>query len=209
MKTFICTLCALVLMVTFPFAAHAAEPGHSMPHGQGKKNDMPRQNMSQGGMGMSQGGMGMMRRHMDSRPYSDKMFLSAMIPHHEGALVMAQAVLKDGEDPRVKKWAEEVIDTQTAEIKDMQEWLDVLGGQEPESADTMRGVMHRMMSSPMNADPDRNFVEMMIVHHVAALEMAIVSLEKSNDQNILELSKAILKVQAEEIYDYRRWLLKK
>lgn len=202
MKSLTIKFCMLALVLTFPLAANAAETGQSMQHGQMIKDGAPQSDGSQAGIDM-------MSRHMNSRHYSDRMFLSAMIPHHEGAIVMAQEVLKNGKDPQVKKWANEVIDAQTSEIKDMQEWLKAMGGQEPESADRMNAAMRHMMSSPMDADPDRNFVEMMIKHHVGALEKATVSLEKSTDQNILKLSKAILETQAGEIYDYKQWLLKK
>ena len=40
--------------------------------------------------------------------YSDKIFLSMMIPHHSGAVAMCNDVLKDGKDPQVKAWAEEM-----------------------------------------------------------------------------------------------------
>lgn len=46
-----------------------------------------------------------------------------MIPHHQGAIDMAEIVLKYGKDPETKKLAEEIIKAQTAEITFMKEWL--------------------------------------------------------------------------------------
>jgi len=46
-----------------------------------------------------------------------------MIPHHEGAVEMARAVIANGTDPKIRAMAEEVIRTQQAEIKTMQTWL--------------------------------------------------------------------------------------
>ena len=46
-----------------------------------------------------------------------------MIAHHEGAIEMAQTELKDGRNPAALKLAQEIIDTQQAEIKQMQALL--------------------------------------------------------------------------------------
>jgi uncharacterized protein (DUF305 family) len=46
-----------------------------------------------------------------------------MIPHHQGAIDMAEIVLKYGKDPETRKLAEEIVKTQTAEIAFMREWL--------------------------------------------------------------------------------------
>ena len=53
----------------------------------------------------------------------DVAFVQAMIPHHQGAIDMARAVLEFGKDDQVKVWANQIISAQQAEIAAMQEWL--------------------------------------------------------------------------------------
>ena len=50
-------------------------------------------------------------------------FLAGMIPHHEGAIVMAQYELKHGKNESMKKLANSIIAEQTREIKLMKELL--------------------------------------------------------------------------------------
>jgi uncharacterized protein (DUF305 family) len=54
-------------------------------------------------------------------------FLLSMIPHHQGAIDMAQIVLEHGSDPEIKALAEEIIAAQEAEIEQMREKLAELG----------------------------------------------------------------------------------
>ena len=53
----------------------------------------------------------------------DQLYLELMIAHHEGAIEMAQTELKEGKNPAALKLAQGVIDTQQAEIKQMQALL--------------------------------------------------------------------------------------
>jgi uncharacterized protein (DUF305 family) len=72
-----------------------------------------------------------MRMHKDmSVVYSgdaDVDFARSMIPHHRGAIDMARIVLQHGQDPDLRKLAQEVISTQEKEIAFLQEWLKARG----------------------------------------------------------------------------------
>lgn len=52
----------------------------------------------------------------------DLRFLNAMIPHHEGAVVMANDALAKSKRPKVQKLAKEIIVSQQAEIDQMKQW---------------------------------------------------------------------------------------
>lgn len=53
----------------------------------------------------------------------DVAFICGMIPHHQGAIAMAQAELKYGDNAEAKRMAEKVIKDQGKEIEEMTAWL--------------------------------------------------------------------------------------
>jgi uncharacterized protein (DUF305 family) len=85
--------------------AYDAKMGHMM--------EMSKDQMS--GMMMSQD-LGAKDANFDLR------FIDAMIPHHEGAVTMAQNAATKSTRPEIKKLAQDIISSQQAEIKQMQQW---------------------------------------------------------------------------------------
>ncbi|RIQ23210.1 DUF305 domain-containing protein [Jiangella rhizosphaerae] len=53
----------------------------------------------------------------------ERMWLTMMIEHHEGAIAMARAQLDDGIDPEARELAEQIVDTQEEEIARMERML--------------------------------------------------------------------------------------
>ena len=51
--------------------------------------------------------------------YSDERFIDAMVPHHEGAVEMAQVALKNAEHPKIKRLIKNIITTQKTEIEEL------------------------------------------------------------------------------------------
>ncbi len=95
----------------------------------GKPTPMP--SMSMGGMpGMEHGSMPGMMSEADMRKLMsaegtafDKMFLTMMISHHEGAIEVAEQETAQGSDPDAKALAEKIIADQQAEITTMKDVL--------------------------------------------------------------------------------------
>jgi uncharacterized protein (DUF305 family) len=52
----------------------------------------------------------------------DLRFINAMIPHHEGAIAMAQDALSKSKRPEIKKLAQNIIASQQKEIDQMKQW---------------------------------------------------------------------------------------
>ncbi|MGI4815480.1 MAG: CopM family metallochaperone [Janthinobacterium lividum] len=52
----------------------------------------------------------------------DQDFVAKMIPHHEGAVGMAEVELKYGKDPALRKLARGIIKAQDSEIAFMKKW---------------------------------------------------------------------------------------
>lgn len=50
-------------------------------------------------------------------------FVLGMIPHHQGAVDMAEIEMRQGKDPAIKKLAAEIIKSQRTEIDMMKKWL--------------------------------------------------------------------------------------
>jgi uncharacterized protein (DUF305 family) len=70
--------------------------------------------------------MNVMHRGMHSGPYTgepDRDFVVMMIPHHQGAIDMAKALLLYGKDEQLKRLAQEIIADQQSEIQLMRLWL--------------------------------------------------------------------------------------
>ncbi len=71
-------------------------------------------------------GMEKMSKDMAAVPMTgntDRDFAAMMIPHHQGAIDMAQAELRQGKDPTMRRLAHDVIAAQKREIAMMQRWL--------------------------------------------------------------------------------------
>lgn len=96
-----------------------------------EKDDMPRtgMHMMPGGHMMADTAMDMMMGDMAANlegktgDVLDETFLKDMIVHHEGAVDMAEAVLRSGKHEELKQMAGNIISAQTAEIAQMKQWL--------------------------------------------------------------------------------------
>jgi uncharacterized protein (DUF305 family) len=141
---------------------------------------------------------------------ADVTFAQGMIPHHEGALTMADVALTRATDPRVIDLAERIKAGQDPEIDLLTGWLeewdqplesDGMGGMD-HGAEDMGGMDMDMGKEDMPAagpDFDRMWLESMIEHHDGAVEMAQTELEAGQNADAIELAQLIVETQTLEI----------
>lgn len=104
--------------------------------------------MSHGSLGLEDSMMGMdgnMSMLESAKPF-DREFIDMMIAHHQGAIRMARIELEGGQDEETLQIAGDVVDAQSREIDEMNEWrTDWYGspspsGGIPDEDETMDGM---------------------------------------------------------------------
>jgi len=88
---------------------------------QGMGHMMPDGTMMGGSMQMEMDGM-MKNLEGKTGDAFDKAFLADMIMHHQGAVDMAEAALKDANHQGIKDLSQRIITAQQEEIQQMQAW---------------------------------------------------------------------------------------
>lgn len=138
----------------------------------------------------------------------DRTFLSMMIPHHQAAVAMSQAVLGT-KDAKVKAWATTIIKDQNREIAQMNTLLKNYGGVDSKMAGMMKSMTGDMVNSVKSAsNKERAYVQGMIGHHADAIDMANLALRKSENLSVLKLARDITRAQAGEIYEFKTYLMR-
>jgi uncharacterized protein (DUF305 family) len=185
------------------------EPGTAEKSGGGMAG-MNHDQMGHGSMGMGSGGMAR-QMVMENGKYSDERFIDAMVPHHQGAIVMAEVALQNAEHEEIKDLSRNIVSTQRAEIEELKSIKKAEFGTSnvpmEMSQEQMRGM--DMMMDPQElarSTPfDGAFIDAMIPHHQSAIEMAKVAYEKSENPRIKKLAENIVSAQQAEIEQMKRW----
>ncbi|QCG95634.1 DUF305 domain-containing protein [Azospirillum sp. TSA2s] len=94
--------------------------GQGMHQGQRAQN-MPKDPASRAYMQSMQNMNRDMRKPMTGD--ADQDFARMMAAHHQGAIDMARVELQYGKDPDLKAMAQKMVDDQTKEVQQLQDWL--------------------------------------------------------------------------------------
>ena len=156
----------------------------------------------------------------------DQQFIDMMVPHHEGAVAMAEIAQVRGEHTEVKQMAEAILTTQREEIDQMKAWRkDWFGSDQTPSMSQMPmvpgmggghaahggGTMTMNMAADIEAlrnapEPfDLAFIEAMIPHHQSAIDAAKAAGTRAERPEIKQLAQEIITAQQREIDQMRQW----
>ena len=150
----------------------------------------------------------------------DLRFIDAMIPHHQGAVEMANVAQEKSKRPEIKKLASEIIKAQDKEITQLKQWRTVWYPGESSTPvaydaktgktvampqEQMQGMMMNMDLGAANSEFDLRFINAMIPHHESAITMAQDALRKSKRPEIKKLAQSIIDSQQAEINQMKQW----
>ncbi|MFI1360407.1 DUF305 domain-containing protein [Streptomyces sp. NPDC020898] len=144
----------------------------------------------------------------------DVSFAQGMIPHHKGALEMAEEAAEKASSAEVKSLAARIEKAQAPEIETMSGWLKTWGEDVPTSTESMPGMesMEGMESMPgmdhgaTGKEFDKNFLTMMIEHHKGAVTMATTEKAKGEYAPATSMADDVIRTQNAEITEMNKLL---
>jgi uncharacterized protein (DUF305 family) len=154
----------------------------------------------------------------------DHDFVAMMVPHHQGAIDMAQAELEYGHNQKLLRIAQEIVVEQLQEIAAMRlaigepaspNWV-TSGASEAQAAPPPKATpgsdaafvsrsnaaMDKMMTDMAvkpTGDADHDFVAMMVPHHQGAIDMAQSELQYGQNPQLKTIAQEIIVDQMQEI----------
>ncbi len=159
---------------------------------------------------------------------ADVDFAQDMIPHHQQALIMSDMALQAASTDELRALAQRIKDAQSPEIEQMTGWLDdwgqvvpdlealghmMMGHGDDDASNDMPGMMTVKQMRQLNqlmVDSDLAFdqmwVEMMILHHEGAIEMAQTQQADGQNEDAVALAEAIEEAQTAEIAEMEQLL---
>ena len=159
---------------------------------------------------------------------SDQRFMVMMVPHHDGAIAMAELALSRARRAEIRELARNIKVSQSRENEQMRRWYKQWygsdlpsweggigwgwhhGGMMGPGAGPGRAGMGPWMGTNLKAlrqaaNFDRAFIEQMIPHHQMGVMMATMELNNSQRPEMRKLAAEMVRVQSEEINKMQSW----
>jgi uncharacterized protein (DUF305 family) len=136
---------------------------------------------------------------------SEHAFLVEMVAHHEEA-IGAAGELARSERPEMRAFGSRIIESQSAQVEQMQDWLDEWYADRPDEVDY--DPMMRDLDDLSGDELDETFLTDMIGHHMAAVMMSqqLLMRDLADHAAVDRLAEDIRDEQSREIAMMRRWL---
>jgi len=151
----------------------------------------------------------------------DQMFIDMMVPHHEGAVAMAEIALERAQRPEIKEMSEQILAAQTPEIEQLRAWRSEWFGSSETPGMAVMPMLHNMpgMNEAQTMDMaaevellriapepfDLAFIDAMILHHQSAIEAARLAEAQATRPEIKEMAANIIESQQSEIDQMNTW----
>lgn len=152
----------------------------------------------------------------------DQQFIDMMVPHHQGAVAMANIALLRAEHQEIKDLAGGIVQGQTSEIDQMKAWRLAWYGSDQTPAMDQMPMLHEMGGQVMSMGTmsmaqevetlrnapqpfDRAFIDAMIPHHQSAIDAARLATQYAVHQEIKDLAQTIIRDQQREIDEMTQW----
>lgn len=145
----------------------------------------------------------------------DEMFINMMVPHHQGAVAMANIALERSGRSEILELANAIIFSQEAEITQLKNWKEQWYGTSETPPMQVMPAMGGGHAMNMQADVDtlKNapepfdlaFIDAMIPHHQSAIDAAQMVIDSAVHPEIRELALQIIEAQKKEIDQMMDW----
>lgn len=145
---------------------------------------------------------------------ADYDFLRYMLVHHEAAIGMSDIMREQGTDPELTDLASDILRAKEEQMALMSQLLQQHGSPEPgpdrqaviSQFETARELMLRGMDLRSTGSIHRDFAESMILHNGAAIDMAEVLLEFSDNEELRIVANDIVQQQSQMTESLDAWL---
>jgi len=133
----------------------------------------------------------------------DQQFIDAMVPHHQLEIELARIAVARAQHDELRELAQEIIDTETQEVSDMQAWREEWFGSRATPPMGGAADIAALHAAP---DPlDGTFIDAIVPLHDQASALANRAVLEAGQQDILDLAGAILADQSRQNILMQSW----
>jgi uncharacterized protein (DUF305 family) len=133
----------------------------------------------------------------------DQQFIDTMVPHHQLEIELARIALTRAQHDELRALAQEIVDTQTVEINDMQEWRQDWFGSR--ATPPMGGAAEIAALRAAPEPFDIAFIDALLPFHQQAIDLANRAILEAGQQDVLDLAGAILASHSRQSLLLQSW----